>query len=147
MASTKTQSKSSNGTAPAASAAVRDVGDTAVEAAKRARGPLLAVSAAAAGLAGGLAAGSQRGVKRRGVFDRRPRVLGVPLGRKSGALKAVELLRDGARHLDSTTDQLSGAANDVHEIRAQLDQANHQSPIEVVLDALTHRRGAHKHER
>jgi hypothetical protein len=34
----------------------------------------------------------------------------------------------------------------VHEIREQLDKANRQSPLEVVLDGLTHRRGAHKRE-
>lgn len=50
---------------------------------------------AAAGLAGGLAAGSRRGFKRRrGLFDRRPRLLGVPIGPKSGALRTVQLLRD-----------------------------------------------------
>lgn len=147
MASTKTRSKSSDGTAPAVPTAVREVGGTAVETAKKARGPILAAGAAAAGLAGGLAAGSRRGARRRGLLDRRPRLLGVPVGRKSGALRAVELLREGARHLGSTTDQLSGATEDVHQIREQLDQANRQSPIEVVLDALTHRRGAHKQER
>jgi hypothetical protein len=116
----------------------------AAEGTRRARGPMLAAGAAAAGLAGGLAAGSRR--HRRGLFDRRPRLLGVPIGHKSGALRAVELLRDGAKHLDSATSQLSGAGDDVRQIREQLDQANRRSPLEVVLDGLTHRRGAHKRE-
>ena len=149
MASTKSRSKSSsNGTAPAVGSAVKQAGDTAAGAAKRARGPMLAAGAAAAGLAGGLVAGSRRGSKRRGfgLIDRRPKVLGVRVGPKSGALKAAELLRDGARHLDSATSQVSGATSDVRELNDQLDRLNRRSPLEVVLDGLTHRRGAHKRE-
>lgn len=150
MASTKPQSKSSsNGTTPAVGSAVKDAGETAATAARRARGPLLAAGAAAVGLAGGLAAGSRRGSKRRGRIgrlDRRPRLLGVPVGPKSGALKAAELLRDGAKHLDSATGQVSGATSDVRELNDQLDRLNRRSPLEVVLDGLTHRRGAHKRE-
>lgn len=108
---------------------------------------LTAGAAAAAGLAGGLAAGSRRGSKRRiGRLDRRPRLLGVPIGPKSGALKAFELLRDGAKHLDSASSQVSGAVGDVRELNDQLDRLNRRSPLEVVLDGLTHRRGAHKRE-
>ena len=133
---------------------------TAKEAAVKAKGPavavassnksqaaMLAAGAAAAGLAGGLAAGTRNGFKRRGgMFDRRPRLLGVPLGPKRGALRTVELLRDGAKHLDSATSQLSGTSDNFREIRQQLDQVNRRSPLEVVLDGLTHRRGAHKGE-
>ena len=68
------------------------------------------------------------------------------VGPKSGALKAAELLRDGARHLDSATSQVSGATSDVRELNDQLDRLNRRSPLEVVLDGLTHRRGAHKRE-
>ncbi|HYI99871.1 MAG TPA: hypothetical protein VEX36_09400 [Thermoleophilaceae bacterium] len=109
---------------------------------------MIAAGAAIAGLAGGLAAGSRRGSKRGGFarLDRRPRVLGVPIGPKRGALKAAELLRDGAKHLDSATSQVSGAASDVRELNDQLDRLNRRSPLEVVLDGLTHRRGAHKRE-
>jgi hypothetical protein len=148
MASTKQRSKpASNGSAATVNAAVKDAGNTAVDVARRARGPALAVSAAAAGLAGGLAAGSRLGSKRhRRLIGRRRSVLGVPIGHKSGALRTVELLREGAKHLGSATSQLSGTADDVHEIREQLDRVNRQSPLEVVLDGLTHRRGAHKHE-
>ncbi len=144
MATTKQRSKpASNGSA----AAVKDAGHTAADAARRARGPILAVSAAAAGLAGGLAAGSRLGSKRRHrLIGRRRRVLGIPVGHKSGAVKTAELLRDGAKHLDSATSRLSGTSDDVHEIREQLDKVNRQSPLEVVLDGLTHRRGAHRHE-
>jgi hypothetical protein len=139
MASTKAQPKPSpNG---------KGAGDTAAAAARRARGPMWAAGAAAAGLAGGLALGSRRGSRRRGMLlARRRRVLGMPIGPKSGALRTVELLRDGAKHLNSATGQISGTTDDVREIRAQLEKANRQSPLEVVLDGLTHRRGAHKQE-
>jgi hypothetical protein len=148
MASTKQRSKpTSNGSAATVNTAVKDAGHTAVDAARRARGPILAVSAAAAGLAGGLAAGSRLGSKhRRRPIGRRRRVLGIPVGHKSGVVKTAELLRDGAKHLDSATSRFSGASDDVHEIREQLDRVNRQSPLEVVLDGLTHRRGAHRRE-
>ena len=110
---------------------------------QKGRAPLMAAGAAAAGLAGGLALGSRR---RGGVFTPRRRVLGVPIGRKSSAVVAFELLRDGAKHLNSATDQISGTTEDVREIREQLDKVNRRSPLEVVLDGLTHRRGAHKRE-
>lgn len=116
------------------------------DAPRRSREAILAASAAAAGLAGGIVLSSRRGAKHHGLFDRRPRLLGMPLGPKPGVLRTVELLRDGAKHLDSASSRLSAASNDVHEIREQLDKVNRQSPLEVVLDGLTHRRGAHKRE-
>lgn len=144
MATTKSHSKSSsNGSAPAA---VKGAGDAAVSGARRAKGPMLAAGAAAAGLVGGLAAGSLRDSKRRDLLGRRPRVLGVPVGPKSSALKTFELLRDGAKHLNSAASQVSGTTGDVRELNEQLDRLNRRSPLEVVLDGLTHRRGAHKRE-
>ena len=147
MASTKQRSKpASNGTATTVSAAVKDAGSTATDVARRARGPMLAAGAAAAGLAGGLAAGSRLASRRRPLIGRRRRMFGIPLGPKPGVLRTVELLRDGAKHLDSATSRLSGTSDEIHEIREQLDKVNRQSPLEVVLDGLTHRRGAHRRE-
>jgi hypothetical protein len=117
--------------------------------ARPARRPALIAGAAAAGLAGGLAAGSRLGHRRRGIarlLAPRRRVLGVPLGHKSPVLKTAELLFDGAKQLNSATSRLSGTTEDVRLIREQLEHANRQSPLEVVLDGLTHRRGAHRHE-
>jgi hypothetical protein len=111
--------------------------ETAKQAATKAKGPAVALGAAAAGLAGGLALKGRK---------KRKTVLGVPIGSKGGAVKTLELLRDGAKHLSSATGQISGTAEDVREIREQLDRANRKSPLEVVLDGLTHRRGAHKRE-
>jgi hypothetical protein len=89
------------------------------------------------------------GSKRQGLgklLAPRKKVLGVPVGRRSGVVRTAELLRDGAKHLNSATRQLSGTSDDVREIREQLEKVNRQSPLEVVLDGLTHRRGAHRHE-
>ena len=112
------------------------------EKARGARGPIVAAGAAAAGLAGGLAIGSRRG----GMLTPRRRLLGMPIGRKSAALRTFEVLRDGAKHLNAATSQISGTTEDVREIREQLDKVNRKSPLEVVLDGLTHRRGAHRRE-
>jgi hypothetical protein len=43
--------------------------------------------------------------------------------------------------------QASNTADDIRAIREQLEQTNRRSPVEVLLDGLTHRRGAHKLER
>ena len=51
-----------------------------------------------------------------------------------------------ASELGSATNRVSATTDDVRQIREQLDQANRQSPVEVLLNGLTHRRGAHKHE-
>jgi hypothetical protein len=110
VATTKTRSAASrNGGAPS----------TVEKVAGKARGPMIAAGATAAGLAGGLALGARLGSKRR----------------KSGWGQAVEALS-----------KFASATDEVHEIREQLDKANRQSPLEVVLDGLTHRRGAHKRE-
>ncbi len=148
MASTKSQSKSSsNGRTANLGATVRSAGDTTAAVARQARSPVwTAVGAAATGLAGGLAIGSRRGSKRRALLAPRRRLLGVPIGPKSGVLRTMELLRDGAEHLNATTSRISGTTDDVREIREQLEKVNRRSPLEVVLDGLTHRRGAHKHE-
>ena len=131
MAATKTQSAvSRNGSGPAA--AVEKV-------AGKAKKPMMAAGATAAGLAGGLALGARLGSQRR-------KVLGLPIGRKRPLVQAAEAFADVARELSSARNQASHMTKDVRQIREQLDKANRQSPLEVVLDGLTHRRGAHKRE-
>ena len=117
--------------------------------ARSAKGPVLAAGAAAAGLAGGIALGSHLGTRRKGLSGlvaRRPKVLGVPLGRKTGLERTVEMLGKAAHELGSATREVSSATDEILQVREQLDQANRRSPIEVVLDGLTHRRAAHKNE-
>ena len=131
MAQTRTRSAPSvNGSA--ASSVVekaQGAGDSVVSAARRARTPALTLGAMAAGVAGGMALGSRMSARR-----------------KSGLVLAAEALRDVARELGSATSQVTGTADDVRELKEHLDRANRQSPVEVLLDGLTHRRGAHKAE-
>ena len=152
MAATKTRSKpSANGSgASSVGAKAKDAGDAVSSAAREARGPMLAAGALAAGLAGGLALGSRMASKRSGLaalLAPQRKLLGVPLGPKNGVVKTAEMLGKAAKQLNSATNQVSDTSDDVRQIREQLEIANRRSPLEVVLDGLTHRRGAHKNER
>jgi hypothetical protein len=110
---------------------------------------MLTAGATAAGLAGGLALGSRMVSKRRGLsalFTPRRRILGLPVGPKSSVARTAEAFGRVARELGSARNHASMTTDDVRQIREQLDKANRQSPLEVLLDGLTHRRGAHKRE-
>jgi hypothetical protein len=148
MAATKTRSTSSvNGSGAVAKA--KDAGGAVTSTARRVRGPILTAGVAAAGLAGGLAMGSRMASKRRGVgalLRPQRKVLGVPVGPKNGLVRTAEVLGKAAKELGSATNRVSDTTDDVRQIREQLEMANRRSPLEVVLDGLTHRRGAHKHE-
>jgi hypothetical protein len=148
---TKTRSTPSANGGPASGAVTKakETGDSIATAARKAKGPLITVGATAAGLAGGLAIGSRAASKRRGLgafLAPRRRVLGVPVGPKPGIVRASKALGDVARGLGSATERATATSDDIREIREQLDKVNRRSPLEVVLDGLTHRRGAHKHE-
>jgi hypothetical protein len=152
MAPTPTRSKpSANGAGAAVSDKARHATEAVHTAARQARGPALAAAAGVVGgLAGGLALGARAGSKRRGLrtlVSPRPRVLGVPIGPRGGALTTAKALRDGAKHLSSATDRVVSTSADVRKLREELERLNRRSPLEVVLDGLTHRRGAHRHER
>jgi hypothetical protein len=134
MAATKTRSTTSrNGSGPST------VGSTVEKVASKAKRPVLTAGATAAGLAGGLALGTRLGSKRR-------KILGLPIGRKRPLVQAAEAVTGLARELGKARSQASGVTDDVREIRDQVNKANRQSPVEVLLDGLTHRRGAHKRE-
>jgi hypothetical protein len=121
--------------------------DTVASTARRTAGPARAAALAAASLAGGVAVGARLAPKRRGLLPgRRRRVFGVPIGREPASVSAAKALAGGARRLVVATRPLTSAADDVHEVRKQLEQANRQSPVEVLLSGLTHRRGAHRDE-
>ena len=126
----------------------KEAGDTVASAARGAKVPLIAAGATAAGVAGGLVLGSRlarpRGLKA-WVTPRR-RVLGMPLGRENAVVTAGRALGRTARELSVATDRVTETGDEVRQVREQLDRANRQSPIEVLLDGLTHRRGAHKDE-
>jgi len=87
---------------------------------------------AAAGAAiGGLAVGTVVGVRLR--TRRRSHLLGVPLPHSRE-------LRHGARGVARAGRRFYELERDVHALRAQAEVARRQSPIEVVLSALTSRR-------
>jgi hypothetical protein len=134
MAATKARPGGSGATVKA-----RDAGDALASAARNA--PALAAAAAAAGLAGGLALGSR--AARHGMLrPPRRKVLGLAVGRRS----ATRALAHGARRAVVAARKASDTADDIRAIRMQLENLNRRSPIEIVLDGLTHRRGAHKVE-
>jgi hypothetical protein len=142
-------SSRSKSSASGAVAKVKETGDSVATAARRAKGPMLAAGATAAGLAAGLALGARATSKRRGVgalLAPQRKVLGVPVRRKRGVVRTTEALGKLARELSSATSQVSATTDEIRQVREQLDKANRQSPLEVVLDGLTHRRGAHKRE-
>jgi hypothetical protein len=109
-----------------ATAKVSRATSTIGSAAKKAKTPLVAGGAAAAGLATGTALGALlRG-------SRRPKVLGVPMPRademKTGAKKAA---RAGRWLYDMETD--------LRLLREHAEHSRRQSPIEVLLSGLTSR--------
>ena len=136
MAATRTQ-PTLTGPANGAVAKAKEAGDAVATAARRAPAGALAAGAAAAGLAGGLALGA-----RGRALTKTTKVLGMPVGRRS---KARTIAR-GARRAAVAASKASSTADDIRAIRQQLEHANRRSPIEIVLDGLTHRRGAHKLE-
>ena len=149
-ASRSGDSSRSKSPASGAVATAKDTGDAIRTAARRAKGPMLAAGATAAGLAAGLALGSRATSKRRGIgalLAPQRKVFGMPVGtRKSGLVRTTEALGKVARELSMATSQVSATTDEIRQVREQLDKANRQSPLEVVLDGLTHRRGAHKRE-
>jgi hypothetical protein len=132
--------------ARSAAAKVKGGGDALASTAQRTPGPARAAGFAAAGLAGGLALGSRLAARRRPFWAPRRRVLGIPIGRESVAVVAARSLAESTKRVADAGKQASRTAEDIHELRQHLEQANRQSPIEVLLSGLTHRRGAHRNE-
>jgi len=87
--------------------------------------------AAAGAAVGGLALGTAVGTRLRA--HRRPHVLGMPLPRSHE-------LRSGAQHVARAGRRLYELESDVRALREQADATRRQSPIEVLLSALTSRR-------
>jgi hypothetical protein len=132
MAATKTRSRASasNGRAAASPIAkARATGNTVAKTGRGASGPALTAGATVAGLAGGFALGSWKASKTR-----------------RGTGKFARAVAQLPHELGSLTSEVASARDDARELRQLLRQANRRSPIEVLLDGLTHRRGAHKNE-
>ena len=95
--------------------------------------PAVAGGAALAGLAGGMAIAARRG---------RRKVLGVPVpGTRAPLVKVKTGRNSSAKHLLKAGGQMAELANEVRLARRQLEPGRKRSPIEVVLDGLTARRG------
>jgi hypothetical protein len=128
----------------------KEAGGAVASAARRAPAPAITAGAAAAGLAGGLVIGL-RAVPRRAILGlphpSRTKVLGVRVGRRHRPSSTARALAGGARRVAAAAGKASNTADDIRVIREHLELANRRSPIEVVLEGLTHRRGAHNRER
>ena len=147
---------SGNGSAPKPVEAVRDTVSTGAqsiangaqqtghaigEAASKAKGPALTGGAALAGLVGGMA------IAARG--DRR-KVLGVPIPGTRRPLVQIKAPRrnnvgkdvvKAAGRMGKAGGQMAELASEVRMAREQLERPRRRSPIEVVLEGLTSRRG------
>jgi hypothetical protein len=111
---------------PRAASRSNGAGQVVADKARKAGKPALAASAAAAGLAGGLLIGSRIGT-------------GAGLHMRRRSRKALALT--GAKRLAATAVKASHTADDIHALREHVETLNRRSPIEVLLDGLTHRRG------
>ena len=115
----------------AVGSAASDAGRAVGSAANAAKVPAVAGGAALAGLVGGMAIA--RGGRRR--------VLGVPVPGTRRPLVKINGRGSGTKHLMKTGRQMAGLAIEVRQARQQLATDRRRSPIEVVLEGLTSRRG------
>jgi hypothetical protein len=111
--------------------AASDAGRAVGSAANAAKVPAVAGGAALAGLDGGVALA--RGGRRR--------VLGVPVPGTRRPLVKINGRGSGTKQLMKTGRQVAELAVEVRQARQQLATERRRSPIEVVLDGLTARRG------
>jgi hypothetical protein len=111
------------------------------EAASKAKGPALTGGAALAGLVGGMAIAARGG---------RRRVLGVPIPGTRRPLVQIKTPKrntvgkdvvKAAGKMGKAGGQMAELASEVRMAREQLDSRRRRSPIEVVLEGLTARRG------
>jgi hypothetical protein len=105
-------------------------------AASKAKVPAAAGGAALAGLVGGVAIATRGG---------RRKVLGVPIPGTRRPLVKMKIKsprrKAGTKDLVKAGGQMADLANEVRLARQQLDSNRRRSPIEVVLEGLTARRG------
>lgn len=109
-----------------AGSAVSDAGHGVGKAARKAKTPLIAGGAAVAGAAGGLALGTRAGRKSKAL--RRPKV----------KIRSQDLAR-AARDVGQFGMDVGQLAGELRKNREAANGAKHRSPVEVVLDGLTHR--------
>ena len=131
------KARGSSSSSPVASAretvvsGAQNAGQAVGSAARAAQVPAVAGGAALAGLVGGMALA--RGGRRR--------VLGVPVPGTRRPLVKINGRGSGTKQLMKTGRQMADLAIEVRQARQQLATERKRSPIEVVLDGLTARRG------
>jgi len=118
--------KTVESTAQQASHTVSDAGHSVGKAARKAKTPLIAGGAAVAGAAGGLALGARQVRKAKAL--RRPKV----------KIRSQDLAR-AARDVGQFGMDVGELAGELRKNREAANGAKHRSPVEVVLDGLTHR--------
>jgi hypothetical protein len=140
------RSGSGNGSSPSPVETVRDAVSNGAQsiasgAASKAKGPALTGGAAIAGLVGGMVLAGRGG---------RRRVLGVPIPGTRRPLVQIKTPRrnhvakdvaKAAGSMGKAGGQMAELASEVRQAREQLDSRQRRSPIEVVLEGLTSRRG------
>jgi hypothetical protein len=119
--------KAVESTAKQAGSAVSDAGHSVGKAARKAKTPLIAGGAAVAGAAGGLALGARAAHKSKAL--RRPKV----------KIRSQDLAR-AARDVGQFGMDVGQLAGELRKNREAANGAQHRSPVEVVLDGLTHRK-------
>jgi hypothetical protein len=120
--------KAVEGTAKQAGHSVGDAGRSVGKVASKAKTPLLASGAALAGVAGGIAIGARGARQVKGM--RRPRV----------KIDSHDLAK-AAREVGQFGVDVGQLASELRRNREQANGAKRRSPVEVVLDGLTHRGG------
>jgi hypothetical protein len=118
--------KAVEGTAKQTSHVVGDAGRSVGKAASKAKTPLLASGAALAGVAGGIAIGARGARQVKGL--RRPKV----------KIDSHDLAK-AAKEVGQFGMDVGQLASELRRNREQANGAKRRSPVEVVLDGLTHR--------
>lgn len=119
--------KAVESTAKQAGHSVSEAGHNVGRAASKAKTPLLAGGAAVAGAAGGLALGARQARKSKAL--RRPKV----------KIRSQDLAK-AARDVGQFGMDVGQLAGELRRNREAAKGGKHRSPVEVVLDGLTHRR-------
>jgi hypothetical protein len=118
--------KAVESTAKQAGSSVSEAGRSVGRAASKAKTPLLAGGAAVAGAAGGLALGARQARKSKAL--RRPKV----------KIRSQDLAK-AARDVGQFGMDVGQLATELRRNREQANGSKRRSPVEVVLDGLTHR--------
>ena len=125
---------------------VQTTGGVVSTVAKKVKGPAVAGGAALVGLAGGLAIASRANGPRKllGVpvpATRRPLVK-ITTPRRAKAKGATKDLRKAATEVGSAGRQVGDLVTEVRRVRTELERGGQgRSPLEIVLEGLTSRRG------